>query len=163
MKLHPSKWPWDLLFPNNRLMQIFLLMIDALSIYNNQVFTYRSDDSFFKLKCHFYWQLNRQKVWFSFILTSMKENLSLGCEPPFMCSASTFRTYIWILTKDDIQTLLGEKKRCWLSIPWLKVSSLQWMGNVEIIRVAGSPISLHTVGDWIFEVYPSTQSLNWHD
>ena len=36
-------------------------------------------------------------------------------------------------------------------------------GNVEMIWVAGSPISLPTVGDWIFEVYPSTQSLNWHD
>ncbi|KAI4543359.1 hypothetical protein MG293_006153 [Ovis ammon polii] len=34
------------------LMQIFLLMIDELSVYNIRVFTYRSDDSFFKLKCH---------------------------------------------------------------------------------------------------------------
>lgn len=58
-------------------MQIFLPMIHACNVHSTHIFNHRSDTYFSKLKCHFHQQLSKGMVWF--ILTSMKENISIGC------------------------------------------------------------------------------------
>lgn len=70
-----SRGSWGSLFPNIRIVQIFLLMVDAHCVYINQPFKHQSEKSFSKWRCRFYWQFNFIKVWLWVVLTSRKKHL----------------------------------------------------------------------------------------